>query len=202
MTGVGGIYPFEDHQLDKTKISEFFNGNFHEVLYPVNYSSVYGPWQFHHPPDHRNFIDLSTITWNGKIRVINKKSPSTAVTDSTNINCSVVNNFIHSAISRISYQLNDASFGDSTGKSYAYRSYFDNILSFSAEAKKQSLKYHGFIRDSNTHFDDVTKARDSNSNDGFEERADMFCTSNFFLIQPDPFELHLRGFIDPQAPVV
>lgn len=180
MTGVGGIFPsHEDHQLDKTKISEFFSGNFHEVLYPVNYSSVYGPWQFHHPPDHRNFIDLSTITWNGKIKVVNKKD-QTAVTDSTNINCSVVNNFIHSTLSRITYQLNDASLGDSASKSYAYRSYFDNILSFSKEAKQQSLKYHGFIRDTTNKFDDVEKVRANNLNDGFKDRAVLFCTSNFF----------------------
>ena len=77
MSGIGGVYPsYEDHQLDKKKIGELFSGNFHEILYPVNYSSRKGPWQFHHPPDHRNFIDLSTLTWNGKIKVVNKKKSS------------------------------------------------------------------------------------------------------------------------------
>ena len=59
--------------------------------------------------------------------------------------------------------------GDSAGKSYAYRSYFDNTLSFSKEAKNQSLKYHGFIRDTNGEFDNVAKSRSSNKNEGFKE---------------------------------
>ena len=78
MSGVGGVFPnYEDHLLDKKKISEYFTGNFHEVLYPLNYSSKYGPWQYHCPPDHKNFIDLNTLTWNGKIKVTNKTNPST-----------------------------------------------------------------------------------------------------------------------------
>ena len=40
MTGVGGIFPnYEDHLLDKKKISECFSGNFHEMLCPLNYTS-------------------------------------------------------------------------------------------------------------------------------------------------------------------
>ena len=184
MSGIGGVYPnFEDHNLDKTKIAECFTNNFHEILYPINYSSKFGPWQYHHPPDYKNFIDLSTLTWNGRIKVINKKDPSASVIDNSSnndIKCSVVNNFIHSAISRITYQINDYSMGDSAGKSYAYRSYFDNLLSFSKEAKKQSLKYHGFIEDTTNQFDNVNKVRNQNTNNGFKERADMFCTDNFF----------------------
>ena len=73
MTGIGGIYPsFEDFELDKKKISEHFSGNFHEILYPLNYTSKQGPFQFHCPPDFKNFIDLNSLTWNGKIRVQNK----------------------------------------------------------------------------------------------------------------------------------
>ena len=75
MSGVGGVFPnYEDHLLDKKKISEYFTGNFHEVIYPLNYSSKYGPWQYHCPADHKNFIDLNTLTWNGKIKVTNKLS--------------------------------------------------------------------------------------------------------------------------------
>ena len=44
MSGIGGVYPsYEDHQLDKKKIGELFSGNFHQILYPVNYSSRKGP---------------------------------------------------------------------------------------------------------------------------------------------------------------
>ena len=184
MSGIGGVYPsYEDHQLDKKKIGELFSDNFHEILYPVNYSSRKGPWQFHHPPDHRNFIDLSTLTWNGKIKVVNKKNPASSVITedvSKNINCSVVNNFIHSTVSKITYQLNDFQMGDSAAKSYSYKAYIDNLLSFSKAAKKQNLKYHGFIPDSTSKFDDVNKSRDSNSNEGFKQRADLFATENFF----------------------
>ena len=184
MSGIGGMYPsFEDHQLDKKKIGELFSSNFHEVLYPINYSSRKGPWQFHHPADHRNFIDMSSLTWNGRIKIVNKQNPSTPVINvdgNKDINCSVINNFIHSTVSKITYQLNDFQMGDSAAKSYSYKAYMDNLLSFSKAAKKQSLKYHGFIPDSTTKFDDVAKTRANNSNEGFKQRADLFCTGNYF----------------------
>ena len=116
MSGVGGVFPnYEDHLLDKKKISEYFTGNFHEVLYPLNYSSKYGPWQYHCAPDHKNFIDLNTLTWNGKIKVTNKTNPATPIISGSNkdIACSVVNNFIHSTVSKITYQINDFQMGDS-----------------------------------------------------------------------------------------
>lgn len=183
MSGVGGVYPnYEDHQLDKRKIAEVFSGNFHEILYPINYSSNHGPWQFHHPADHRNFIDLSTLTWNGKIKVVNKKNKTNKVIAASDnkIKCSVINNFIHSTISMVTYKINDFQMGDNSSKSYAYRSYMDNLLSFSREAKNQSLRYHGFVSDTTGAFDDVAQVRDANGNEGYKERADMFCTDNFF----------------------
>lgn len=183
MAGVGGVFPnHEDHLLDKKKISEYFTENFREILYPLNFTSKQGPWQYHCPPDHKNFIDLSTLTWCGKIKVVNSANALTPVIDASTkeINCSVVNNFIHSTISKITYQINDFSMGDSLGKSYSYRAYIDNLLSFSPDAKDQSLKYHGFVKDVANKFDDVAKKRDENNNNGFKERAELFCTNNYF----------------------
>ena len=184
MTGVGGIFPnYEDHLLDKKKISECFSGNFHEILYPLNYTSKQGPWQYHSPQDDKHFIDLNTLTWNGKIRVTNKKDPNSPVitaNQTKDITCSVVNNFIHSTVSKITYQLNDFQMGDSAPKSYSYRAYMDNLLSFSKGAKEQSLKYHGFEQDTPGSFDDVDKLQASNNNDGFKKRSELFCTANYF----------------------
>ena len=184
MTGVGGIFPnYEDHLLDKKKISECFSGNFHEILYPLNYTSKHGPWQYHSPQDDKHFIDLNTLTWNGKIRVINKKDPNSPVitaNQTKDITCSVVNNFIHSTVSKITYQLNDFQMGDSAPKSYSYRAYMDNLLSFSKGAKEQSLKYHGFEQDTPGSFEDVNKLQATNKNDGFKKRSELFCTANYF----------------------
>ena len=184
MTGVGGVFPnYEDHLLDKKNIPEYFDGNFHEVLYPLNYTSKNGPWQYHSPQDNKNFIDLNTLTWNGKIRVINKKDPSIPVISANqtkDITCSVINNFIHSTVSKITYQLNDFQMGDSAAKSYSYKAYLDNLLSFSQGAKQQSLKYHGFDQDTSGSFDNVNKLHASNTNEGFKKRSELFCTSNFF----------------------
>ena len=184
MTGVGGIFPnYEDHLLDKKKISECFSGNFHEILYPLNYTSKQGPWQYHSPQDDKHFIDLNTLTWNGKIRVINKKDPNSPVitaNQTKDITCSVVNNFIHSTVSKITYQLNDFQMGDSAPKSYSYRAYMDNLLSFSKGAKEQSLKYHGFEQDTPGSFEDVNKLTASNTNSGFKKRSELFCTPNYF----------------------
>ena len=184
MTGVGGIFPnYEDHLLDKKKISECFSGNFHEILYPLNYASKHGPWQYHSPQDNKHFIDLNTLTWNGKIRVINKKDPNSPVISANqtkDITCSVVNNFIHSTVSKITYQLNDFQMGDSAPKSYSYRAYMDNLLSFSKGAKEQSLKYHGFEQDTAGSFEDVNKLTANNKNSGFKKRSELFCTPNYF----------------------
>lgn len=181
MTGIGGVFPnFEDHQLDKKKISEFFRGNFHEVYYPINYTSKSGPWQYHIPADMRNFMDMSTLTWNGRIKVVETADVTKDVIDATKIHCSVVNNFIHSVISKISYQINDFQMGDSAALSYSYRAYLDNLLSFSSAAKKQSLKYHGFVKDTFNKFDDVEKVRANNGNEGFKERAEIFCSGDYF----------------------
>ena len=184
MTGVGGIFPnYEDHLLDKKKISECFSGNFHEILYPLNYTSKHGPWQYHSPQDDKHFIDLNTLTWNGKIRVINKKDPNSPVitaNQTKDITCSVVNNFIHSTVSKITYKLNDFQMGDSAPKSYSYRAYMDNLLSFSKGAKEQSLKYHGFEQDTPGSFEDVNKLKASNKNEGFKKRSKLFCTDNYF----------------------
>ena len=181
MTGIGGVFPnFEDHLLDKKKISELFRGNFHEVYYPINYTSKSGPWQYHIPADVKNFIDITTLTWNGRIKVIEVANPSASIVDDTTIKCSVVNNFIHSVISKISYQINDFQMGDSAPLSYSYRAYLDNLLSFSNESKEQSLRYHGFVKDKFDKFDDVGKLRVNNHNDGFKKRADLFCSGNYF----------------------
>ena len=126
---------------------------------------------------------MNTLTWNGKIRVINKKDPNSPVitaNQTKDITCSVVNNFIHSTVSKITYQLNDFQMGDSAPKSYSYRAYMDNLLSFSKGAKEQSLKYHGFEQDTPGSFEDVNKLTASNTNSGFKKRSELFCTPNYF----------------------
>ena len=111
LTRVGVIFPnYEDHLLDKKKISKCFSGNFHEMLCPLNYTSKECPWQYHSSQDNKYFIDLIILTWNGKIRVTNKKDPNSPVitaNQTKDITCSVVNNFIHSTVSKIKYQLNN-----------------------------------------------------------------------------------------------
>ena len=181
MAGVGGIFPsYEDFELDKKKISEHFSGNFHEILYPLNYTSKHGPFQFHCPPDFKNFIDLNSLTWNGKIKVQNIIDPTASVTTTTEILCSVVNNFIHSCVSKVNYQINDFQMGDSAAKSYCYKAYFDNLLSFSAAAKQQNLRYHGFSLDSAGKFDTVVKTKNNHPNKGFVDRAKLFCNGEYF----------------------
>ena len=68
-------------------------------------------------------LKMKEIT--GKVKVINKTDPNSPVISGANkdINCSVVNNFIHSMISKVTYQINDFQMGDSAAKSYSYRAY-------------------------------------------------------------------------------
>ena len=43
-----------------------------KVYYTINYTSKLGRWQYHVPADGKNFIDPTTLTWNGRIKVIDK----------------------------------------------------------------------------------------------------------------------------------
>ena len=80
------------------------------------------------------FTDLYSLAWNGKIKVINKVDGSAVIAKNgtKDIACSVVNNFIHSTISKITYQVNDFQIRDTAAKSYSYRAYIDNVLLLSS----------------------------------------------------------------------
>ena len=54
------------------------------------------------------------------------------------------------------------------------------MILFSKGAKQQNLKYHGFEQDTAGKYDEVSKLRASNKNEGFKKRAELFCTENYF----------------------
>ena len=186
MAGLGGVYPnYEDNQLNSKVIAENFASTFREEIYPINYTSDHGPWTYDIKADPKNFIDLTSLTWNGYIKVrevANHAAPILTKTSGavTQIDCSVVNNFIHSCLSVVKCQLNDYQFGEAQSKSYTYKAMLENLLSYSKSSKIQSLKYHGFFPDTAEKFDDHNKNASTNKNDGFKKRAEMFCGSHYF----------------------
>ena len=186
MTGLGGVYPnYEDCQLDRKDIAENFSSTFREEIYPINYTSDHGPWAYDIKADPKNFIDLTSLTWNGFVKVREKSNHAAGILTKSSgavsqIDCSVVNNFIHSCLSVVKCQVNDYQFGEAQSKTYTYKAYLENLLSYSKAAKIQSLKYHGFYPDTAERFDDNDKTVSSNKNDGFKKRAEMFCGSHYF----------------------
>ena len=186
MSGLGGVYSnYEDLQLNSKDIAENFVSIFREEIYPINYTSDHGPWTYDIKADPKNFIDLTSLTWNGYVKVREVANHSTPILTKTSgtvsqIDCSVVNNFIHSCLSVVKCQLNDYQFGEAQSKSYTYKAMLENLLSYSKSSKIQSLKYHGFFPDTAEKFDDNSKSTTTNKNEGFKKRAEMFCGTHYF----------------------
>ena len=106
-----------------------------------------------------------------------------------------VNNFLHSLFSSASMQINEFPIENANG-SYAYRSYIENLLSYSEAAKKTHLRLSMFHKDTAGEFDNlsvvgkpavlsasstaadiVSFLNTSSVNKGFNKRRDTFISS-------------------------
>ena len=79
-----------------------------------------------------------------------------------------INNFANSLFSQVSVSLKNNVISH-PNPNYAYKSYFDNLLNFSGEAKKTWLTYEGFYKDQADKFD-------ANSNTGLLARQALFAS--------------------------
>ena len=77
-----------------------------------------------------------------------------------------INNFANSLFSQVSVSLKNNVISH-PNPNYAYKSYFDNLLNYSVDAKESWLTYEGFYMDEATKFD-------KNSNAGLLARKELF----------------------------
>merc|ERR1711963_110741 len=102
---------------------------------------------------------------------IKKKDSNGSLSKLAGENVSTVNNIFNSLWSSINTKLNGTEISDPTSTWYAYKSYFENHLSYSTSSKENILSFKGYFPDSVDKFDDVTP---TSANAGFKKRKKMF----------------------------
>lgn len=144
------------------------------------------------------YIDLSETQLYVKCS-IRKSEPTKTVENSEPIDendkIGPINNFLHSLFSSASMQINEFPIENANG-SYAYRSYIENLLSYSEAAKKTHLRLSLFQKDTAGEFDNltvegkptvltetstaadiVTYLAKTKKNDGFNKRRNTFISN-------------------------
>lgn len=92
---------------------------------------------------------------------------------------SVVNNIFNSLWSSINIRLNGTEITDPSSRWYSYKSYFENLLSYSSATKENILSFKGFIKYDPTKFDNVGTAGAASTNTGYLKRQAMFAESKW-----------------------
>ena len=87
---------------------------------------------------------------------------------------SVVNNIFNSLWSSINIRLNGTEITDPSSRWYSYKSYFENLLSYSSATKENILSFKGFIKDDPKKYDEVGNASVISTNNGYVQRQLMF----------------------------
>ena len=70
-------------------------------------------------------------------------------------------------MNKVDVKINDKSINDPTNSWYAYKSYFENHLSYSKGTKSNLLSYRGYFNDTSEKLDDVGSTSTESANEGF-----------------------------------
>ena len=109
-----------------------------------------GPIEFHLAPNPERFIDISTLTLNGRVGIRVKGDDGTwkNLDKDNGSKVSVVNNFFQSLWSSITIKVNDCEIGDYANNSYPYTSYLQTLLGTSYTQRDSHInKQRCFIKD-------------------------------------------------------
>ena len=182
--GVGGqAKNYEDEMYISSHIGsggDNFQWTYTDKIFPINQTSENGPYIFEIRSDPTHFKDLRTMRIGGKVRI--RVNNAASVTGGK-VTASTINNYIHSMFSNIQYSVEGVEFADSTRGSYPYIAYLQTLLSYSSDAKKQSMSLAGWEKDTPGLFDDVTTTSSTivnPQNGGYRKRGLLFGTDNYF----------------------
>ena len=106
-----------------------------QTFRPISTSSSMGPFSFIIPNDPEKFTNIESLRLHGKMRIGKKDGDKFANLNGENV--STVNNIFNSLWSSISTKLNGYEITDPSSHWYAYKSYFENHLSYSSSSKKK-----------------------------------------------------------------
>ena len=204
--GVGGLSTGKDEYasscFDLFSYPEIENGikrACSQTFRPISSTTSKGPFTFDIPADPDKFTDAESIRLHGAMRIMaNDNGTHTKLTAGEKV--STVNNIFNSLWSSVNTQLNGTEITDPSSRWYAYKSYFENNLSYSTESKKNILSSRGFFKDTAGKYDDVGSLGNS-LNLGFNARKQIFETSHwvYFCINLHTDITTLRKYIPPEV---
>ena len=207
--GIGGFSTAKDEWVSSsfdlfspTEVETGIKKTLSQTFRPISSTTSKGPFTFDIPADPIKFTDGESIRLHGAMRIV-KNSNGVHTKLPTGEKVSTVNNIFNSLWSSISTQLNGSEITDPSGRWYAYKAYFENLLSYSSPSKKNILSSRGYFKDTAGKFDDVgTDISDSN-NSGFNERKKLFAGSKwvYFCINLHADITTLRKYIPPNIKI-
>ena len=208
--GIGGLSTGKDEtassQFDLFEKVELETGvkKIHtQTFHPISSTNSLGPFLFEIPTDPEKFTDAESIRLLGRMR-IRKKTGKELSDLPPGTKVSTVNNIFNSLWSSINIQLNETEITDPSSRWYAYKSYFENHLSYSTPTKENVLAFKGYIKDTPGKYDDIGDDSNLSTNDGYLKRQKMFERSKwvYFCINIHADITTLRKFIPPNVKIM
>ena len=140
--GVGGMSTGKDELasscFDLFSYPEIETGikkAFLQTFRPISSTTSKGPFTFDIPADPDKFTDAESIRLHGAMRIVSNNFSDLPAAEKV----SPVNNIFNSLWSSINTQLNGTEITDPSSRWYAYKSYFENHLSYSTSSKENYL---------------------------------------------------------------
>ena len=208
--GIGGLSTGKDEiassQFDLFEKVELETGvkKIHtQTFHPISSTNSQGPFMFEIPADPEKFTDAESIRLLGRMR-IRKKAGNLLTNLPAGAKVSTVNNIFNSLWSSINIQLNDTEITDPSSRWYAFKSYFENHLSYSTPTKENVLAFKGYIKDTPGKYDNIGNDSNPSTNDGYLKRQKMFEGSKwvYFCINIHADITTLRKFIPPNVKIM
>ena len=208
--GIGGLSTGKDEiassQFDLFENVELETGvkKIHtQTFRPISSTNSQGPFIFEIPADPEKFTDGESILLQGRMR-IRKRVANVLGNLPAGEKVSTVNNIFNSLWSSINIRLNETEITDPSSRWYAFKSYFENHLSYSTPTKENILAFKGYIKDTPEKYDDVGSNLSTSANDGYLKRQKLFEESKwvYFCINIHADITTLRKFIPPNVKIM
>ena len=208
--GIGGLNIGKDELassqfdlFDNVEVETGVKKMYTQIFRPISSSSSKGPFTFELPSDPEKFTDAESIRLHGRMR-IRKNDAGTLSCLPVAEKGSVVNNIFNSLWSSINIRLNGTEITDPSSRWYYYKSYFENLLSYSSATKENILSFKGFIKDDPTKYDVVGNGGAASTNNGYLKRQAMFAESKwvYFCINIHADITTLRKYIPPNIKIM
>jgi hypothetical protein len=207
--GIGGLSTGKDETassqfnlFEKVELETGVKKIHTQTFHPISSTNSQGPFIFEIPADPEKFTNAESIHLQGRMR-IRAKTGNVLSDLVAGAKVSTVNIF-NSLWSSINIQLNDTEITDPSSRWYAFKSYFENHLSYSTPTKENVLAFKGYIKDTPEKYDDIGSDTTNSTNVGYLKRQKMFEKSKwvYFCINIHADITTLRKFIPPNVKIM